>query len=125
MFTRHEVHRKIKKVALEEKRAILLEVVLAKQDAIEAAKQQANDEAEEKGNLKKRKQEEREEMKAAKKAARKFCGACDVRYGNGRDWKECSTCTATLFCGCCIKAGYFVAHEMDCGKQPAIKNSVR
>jgi hypothetical protein len=99
MFTRHEVHRKITKVALEEEeRAILLEEVLAKQDAIEAAKQQANDEAEEKRNLKKRKQEEREEMKAAKKAARKFCGACDKRYGNGRDWKECSTCTAALFC---------------------------
>jgi DNA-directed RNA polymerase subunit L len=53
----------------------LLKEVLAKQDAIEAAKQQANDEAEEKGNLTKRKQEEREEMKAAKKAARKFCAA--------------------------------------------------
>jgi hypothetical protein len=53
---RHEVHRKNKKVALEEEeeRAILFEVVLAKQDAIEAAKQQVNDEAEEKGNLKKR-----------------------------------------------------------------------
>jgi hypothetical protein len=57
---------------LEEERAILLEEALAKQSAIEAAKQQAIDEAEEKRNLKKRKQEEREVMKAAKKAARKF-----------------------------------------------------
>jgi hypothetical protein len=36
-------------------------------------------------------------MKAAKKAASKFCGACYKRYGNGRDWKDCSTSTAALF----------------------------
>jgi hypothetical protein len=48
----HEVHRTYKKVALEEEeRAILFEEVLAKQDAIEVAKKQANDEAEEKRNL--------------------------------------------------------------------------
>jgi hypothetical protein len=41
---------------------------------------------------------------------------CDKLYGNGRDWKECSTCTSALFCGPCIKSGYFVAHEKNCGK---------
>jgi hypothetical protein len=56
-------------------------------------------------------------MKAAKKACKEILRRrVDKRHGNGRDWKECSTCTAALFCGCCIKAGYFVAHAKDCGK---------